>query len=534
MKKILSYMVCVVLIAAFTSCEDFLQKDPTDVPSQSVFWQQKSHFDSALAGTYSVLHHSIFSTQMPRLECLSDNTVEDNQSIATGNLTPNTSTFVEDIYNNSYEGIARVHTILHQLDIYGGLDISADDEKFIRAQCYALRGYFYAWLYQCYREVPLVTELLTVENMYHPKASREDIKAQIISDYDYAINNLPNTLYTDSKTAGRFTVSAVKALKARILLFDGYDEKGNAKPEVMNEVVQLLKSIDKYDAGCLMPRTRDNFLNQYQGSSSEIMFSVKFLRPTLTHNMDQYYGGWYIEMPVQDLIDAFECTDGLKWSESPLAVKPDYAKLYDTSISQEDRRIEREKFFINRDERLVDAVVNGGITNYVRDGGEDKDVTVHTGYSLTGYCTKKLGQPYDSPADYSTISDQDVVIVRYAHVLLMLAEAENELNGPSSTALDAVNAVRNRSHQPSISNNISKDELRERIRNEWRVETCFEGLRYFQLKQWKIMEQCLNEAEDPAYKGYVKTYQPAFEYFPIPQAEIDKANGVLVQDPYYQ
>ena len=110
-------MVCVVLIAAFTSCEDFLQKDPTDVPSQSVFWQQKSHFDSALAGTYSVLHHSIFSTQMPRLECLSDNTVEDNQSIATGNLTPNTSTFVEDIYNNSYEGIARVHTILHQLDV---------------------------------------------------------------------------------------------------------------------------------------------------------------------------------------------------------------------------------------------------------------------------------------------------------------------------------------------------------------------------------------------------------------------------------
>ena len=77
-------------------------------------------------------------------------------------------------------------------------------------------------------------------------------------------------------------------------------------------------------------------------------------------------------------------------------------------------------------------------------------------------------------------------------------------------------------------------ELRERIRNEWRVETCFEGLRYFQLKRWKLLQQTVDGAVDPAYPAYKKVVTSAFEYFPLPQGEIDKAHGVLVQDPNYQ
>ena len=137
--------------------------------------------------------------------------------------------------------------------------------------------------------------------------------------------------------------------------------------------------------------------------------------------------------------------------------------------------------------------------------------------------------------DYNTVSDADVVIMRYAHVLLMIAEAENEVNGPTEKALKAINAVRTRSHQPAIDGeNLTQAELRERIRNEWRVETCFEGLRYFQLKRWKLLQQTVDGAVDPAYPAYTKVVTSAFEYFPLPQDEIDKAHGVLVQDPNYQ
>lgn len=76
--------------------------------------------------------------------------------------------------------------------------------------------------------------------------------------------------------------------------------------------------------------------------------------------------------------------------------------------------------------------------------------------------------------------------------------------------------------------------MRERIRNEWRVETCFEGLRYFQLKRWKQLQQVVDGVVAPAYPSYIKVVKPAFEFFPLPQGEIDKAHGVLVQDPNYQ
>jgi len=263
---------------------------------------------------------------------------------------------------------------------------------------------------------------------------------------------------------------------------------------------------------------------------------VRYLQPNITNSIDLYYGAWACLDPTTDLINAFECTDGKKWGESPLSVKPDESVLYSSTSSEEQKRAERAKLFQNRDERLKDAMVNSRFTNYERDGLEgatNVEVTEFNNVSFTGYGVKKLLQPSKKVAEYSTISDADVVIMRYAHVLLMIAEAENEANGPTDKALEAINHVRARSHQPAIEKGISQDELRTRIRNEWRVETCFEGLRYFQLKRWKLLQKLVDGAVDPAYPNYKKVVKPAFEYFPLPQTEIDKANGILVQDSNY-
>ena len=116
---------------------------------------------------------------------------------------------------------------------------------------------------------------------------------------------------------------------------------------------------------------------------------------------------------------------------------------------------------------------------------------------------------------------------------MMIAEAENEVNGPTQKVYDAVNQIRVRSGQPELPTGLTKEQMRERIRNEWRVEFVFEGHRYFQLKRWKLMEKLVNGAADPALPTYIKVFKPAFYYFPLPQSEIDKAGGVLVQDPNY-
>ena len=529
-----------LLMGTTVSCSDFLQKDPPSSPSQSIFWQKKSDFDSALAGTFSIMYEwpGEMSQIIPCFDNLTDNSIcqhnEDtygrSQTIAVGDLDPNTTGFVTYMYSHCYTGIARAHLVMENLALYEGSDMTEDDKNFIMAQCKALRGYFYSWLYLCYKEVPLVTSSLTMENMYQPKSTRPEIYAQIMKDFDEAIAALPDKPYSDSQMSGYFSPGALKAFKARLMLNDAYDENGKAIPEKMKEIVPLLEEIQGYS---LADRMRDNFISEKQLASPEIMFSVRYLAPNITHSMDLYYGNWTTCGVTRDLVDEFECTDGLKWGESPLTQEVDESLLSTNSMA-DDAYNEREKLFQNRDPRLRETVTHSGYATFPDEGYEDKERLKLTDQQQTGFGMMKYLQPTTIMPSYSTISDADVIILRYAEVLLMIAEAENEVNGPTQKVYDAVNAVRARSEMPPLPDNLSQDEMRERIRHEWRVEFVFEGQRYFQLKRWKLMEELVDGAVDPALPTYIKVFKPAFYYWPIPQTEIDKAGGVLVQDPNYK
>lgn len=540
MKRINIYLVSALLMGTTVSCSDFLQKDPPSSPSQSIFWQKKSDFDSALAGTFSIMYEwpGEMSQIIPCFDNLTDNSIEQHnedtygrtQTIALGDLDPNTTGFVTYMYSHCYTGIARAHLVMENLALYEGSDMTEADKNFIMAQCKALRGYFYSWLYLCYKEVPLVTSSLTMENMYQPKSTRSEIYAQIMKDFDEAIAALPDKPYSDSQMSGYFSPGALKAFKARLMLNDAYDENGKAIPEKMKEIVPLLEEIQGYS---LADRMRDNFISEKQLASPEIMFSVRYLAPNITHSMDLYYGNWTTIGVTRDLVDEFECTDGLKWGESPLTQEVDETLLSTNSMA-DDAYNEREKLFQNRDPRLRETVTHSGYATFPDEGYEDKERLRLTDQQQTGFGMMKYLQPTTVMPSYSTISDADVIILRYAEVLLMIAEAENEVNGPTQKVYDAVNAVRTRSEMPPLPDNLSQDEMRERIRHEWRVEFVFEGQRYFQLKRWKLMEELVDGAVDPALPTYIKVFKPAFYYWPIPQTEIDKAGGVLVQDPNYK
>lgn len=540
MKRINIYLVSALLMGTTVSCSDFLQKDPPSSPSQSIFWQKKSDFDSALAGTFSMMYEwpGEMSQIIPCFDNLTDNSIcqhnEDtygrSQTIALGDLDPNTTGYVSYMYSHCYTGIARAHLVMENLALYEGSDMTEADKNFIMAQCKALRGYFYSWLYLCYKEVPLVTSSLTMENMYQPKSTRPEIYAQIMKDFDEAIAALPDKPYSDSQMSGYFSPGALKAFKARLMLNDAYDENGKAIPEKMKEIVPLLEEIQGYS---LADRMRDNFISEKQLASPEIMFSVRYLAPNITHSMDLYYGSWTTCGVTRDLVDEFECTDGLKWGESPLTQEVDET-LLSTNSTADDAYNEREKLFQNRDPRLRETVTHSGYATFPDEGYEDKGRLKLTDQQQTGFGMMKYLQPTTVMPSYSTISDADVIILRYAEVLLMIAEAENEANGPTQKVYDAVNAVRTRSEMPPLPDNLSQDEMRERIRHEWRVEFVFEGQRYFQLKRWKLMEELVDGAVDPALPTYIKVFKPAFYYWPIPQTEIDKAGGVLVQDPNYK
>lgn len=541
MKKIINIVLAsALLMGSTTSCSDFLQKDPPSSPSQSIFWQKKSDFDSALAGSFSQMHEwpGVMSQIVACFDNLTDNSIcqhnEDtygrSQTIALGDLDPNTAGYVSYIYAHCYKGIARVHLVMENLAGYEGSDMTDSDKTFILAQCKALRAYYYSWLYQCYKEIPLVTASLDMETMYQPKATRAEVYAQIVKDYDEAAAALPDKPYSDSQMSGYFTPAAIKALKARIMLADAYDDNGNADAAKMGAIVSLLEGIQGYR---LADRMRDNFISAQQLASPEIMFSVRYLAPNITHSMDLYYGSWTTCGVTRDLVDEFEYTDGLKWGESPMTVTVDES-LLNTSATADENYNEREKLFKNRDRRLIETVTHSGYATFPDEGYEENGRIRLTDQQQTGFGMMKLLQPTTEMPSYSTISDADVVILRYAEVLMMIAEAENEANGPTQKVYNAINTVRTRSGQPELPTGLSKEAMRERIRHEWRVEFVFEGHRYFQLKRWKLMETLVNGAVDPAFPTYKKVFKPAFYYWPLPQSEIDKAGGVLVQDPNYK
>jgi hypothetical protein len=137
------------------------------------------------------------------------------------------------------------------------------------------------------------------------------------------------------------------------------------------------------------------------------------------------------------------------------------------------------------------------------------------------------------PVDNSTKSENDWILSRYAEVLLIFAEAKNEVNGPDISVYNAINAVRARPGigMPPIPTGLSKDQMRTRIMHERRVEFGLEAKRYGDMKRWKTAEIYFPTLVDPG--GIRHTFDPTKHYlFPFPQSEID-INPNLVQNPGY-
>ena len=115
----------------------------------------------------------------------------------------------------------------------------------------------------------------------------------------------------------------------------------------------------------------------------------------------------------------------------------------------------------------------------------------------------------------------------------MYAEAANEIDGPTQEVHNAINQIRSRAdiQMPNLPSNLTKDQMRQAIRKERRIELAFEGFRYDDVKRWRIAEERLNMSQVEGVAS--RSFEKKNYHWPIPQSEIDKSNGVLVQNPDY-
>jgi len=499
MKK--TILLLLILPMMFTSCGDMLDLNPLDKVSTPTFWDKKSDFDMALTAVYALRLNDGF-TGLGFWDAITDIGYSAGGEIVTGAISPTTGSYISSTYTNCYKAIARINIFLDELKKYAGTDFSEADKKRAEAEARFHRAFYYFQLYNFYGDVPLVLEPLTVETMVQPKVAASLIFNQVIDDLDYAIANLSADAY--SAGVGHATVTSAQAFKARALIFEAYGNTGIPNISILTQVRDLCLAIKATDYYRLSPVFADIFQSKGQAGNKETIFSVNYLPPNSVNDWDLSYGDWISASALPSFVAEFECTDGLPWGESPL-----------TDV---------ENPMLNRDPRLDVTVFTGLI-----DFGDGRTHIPTLSFS-TGYGIKKFLDPDNLPYGYQTLSGQDAVVSRYAEVLLMYAEAQNEIAGPDATVYDAINSIRARVNMPPLAGGLTKEQMREKIRHERKIELAYEGIRYFDLKRWRIAGEVLNAVKDGIHKY---RWEDRFYKWPIPQFQIDLSEGVLIQNPDY-
>lgn len=480
----------------FLSCSDFLDKNPLDQISSETFWQNEQEAKMALTGVYSRLRAFTFTHKDTEFDIMAGD-VCGNQghsiiNIAQGNIEPNSGGIVSYIYSNCYAGIGSCNFFLENIE---KTPISTEILNVYKGEVCFLRALFYFTLTEHYGGVPLYTSPVTIEEAKVKQSTKEEVVNQILLDLDFAIANLPDKTYS----SGHAVKGSAMTLKAKVLL---HNQKWQESAEIADRIIRDGKF-------SLYNDFRNLFLSSGQKNNPEIIFSTRYLNPDIYSDLDIRWSWHAVVEPRQELVDAYECADG-----KPIDISP----LYDPS-----------NWRLNRDPRLLMTIKAFEDSVYNSAGqkvGFNYNAVSATGYSPVKYCN------WDAlPINYSTQSDQDWILLRYADVLLMYAEARNEVSGPDASVYDAINKVRDRVNMPQLPTGLSKDEMRKRIRNERRVEFALEGIRWGDIKRWKTAETYIPTLVDPG--GKRRQFDPAKHYLlPFPQREMD-VNKNLIQNPGY-
>ncbi len=395
-----------------------------------------------------------------------------------------------------YQGLFRANQAIERI-----ADIEMDQQLKDRLskEAHFLRAWWMLRLAKMYGSAPLVTTTLGVSELYIPKSTQDELFAQVESDLLVA-ETLPDAY--DDANVGRATSAAAKTVLAELYMWQKKWSQAEAKLKdiISSNRYQLVDSYASLFDGTTENTKESIFEIQFKANTGKGLgnFSTTYSAP----NGEGYVpgGGWGWIRPTQDLVNEYE------------------------TAPKEDPRLSYSIF------RLGD--------NF--EGQVFKDVVNGTGYAVKKWVISgKNGAEIEQNNPWHTSAN--FTLYRYAEVLLLYAEVLNEL-GRSSEAVPYINQVRSRPSvdMPRLSTALSKADVFEAIRHERRVEFSFEGKISFDLRRWGIAGEFLrskdrwhnNTTINPQWSGtFFKFVDGKNEFFPIPQAEIDKSDGTLTQNP---
>ena len=381
MKKILTGFVFCLSI---TSCS--LDTIPTSQYVEDNFWKTPEQIEAGLVACYSTMYNVyMYGSNLIFSETGTPNAYNYNGTygwrvIGDGSVNSINSDIVNGKWGACYQGIGRCNTFIAGAPSFV---ISEEDKKEMVGEAKFLRALFYFDLTNMYGDAPLILDKPDVNTQsFLPRDPKAKIIAQVIQDLKDAFSALPAT----SSQTGRANKWAAKALLARVYLYNEmWEEAEKAAEEVINSKKYSLFS----DYRNLFSRDHEN--------NQEVIFDVQYLYPTFVHSgngLDVVLRQFNSIAPTLDLVKAYDMKDGSSYTDG-------------------------KDLYIDRDPRFYATIVHPGATYMGQIVTNDKFIN-------TGYTFKKYSR-YDTAA--ATIDDKNdinIILMRYADILMIYAEARNE------------------------------------------------------------------------------------------------------------
>jgi len=513
------------------SCnDDFLDRKPLDKLTPQSYFTSEENAIIAVNGIYNAVRALNAAREYYiDYDCMTDNMYnysryQNTQEFGQGSHSAS-SYYAKAKWAKDYVGIGRANLVLAYLDkCYEKTVSTSTIKERLRGEAYFFRAFFYADLIDFYGDVPIFLDPVTIESS-GPRVSKEIILNQIINDLDSAIVRLP--VEYDATNIGRATKGAALAAKGKALLFNKrYAEAAVALKEVMN--LKKGTGIARY---AIYPLYRELFLPQYE-NNSEVIFDIQYMKGKfsegLSNSMYTFVVQWSSFCPLVQLAEAYYTKSGLSINADP-SFNP-------------------AKPFLNRDPRLeFNIMVPRSLTGRLASNGTPA-VFIPSSGNPSGMKIRKFNDYTETEVQNS---EHNVILMRYADVLLMYAEAAVMSGSYDDAEVRAcIDAVRQR---PSVmmpkvetveGKNLSPDQYMEIIMHERRVEFAFEGTRISDIRRWRIGEQVMTDAigydvneakkNPPVYvkaRIDVRTFNPNRDYlWPIPQDEIDANEFINPED----
>ena len=549
MKKIINLSTCLLIVSMlFNSCKIDRQPE-TEIPDTG-FWNTENDLINASNRLYQELDGDWIDNRADDAVNTSPN------SVSTGNRSvPSTSAD----WNDRYDEIFTANNILEK-------GLKAKVTEAVRNRWFAesrfFRAYAYFKLLKIYGDVPLLLKTLQINSpeLLMPRTPRAQVIQQIYDDLDFAAQWLPRRADLPAAQWGRVTKSCAWALKARAGLYEGTRGKFHANvtdwQSHLNIAITAANNV-MGEGHVLFSNYGNLFVQAGEGPANTENILVKIYGVSkdnllLGHNHSRNLENGQLA-PTRNLVREYLYSDGLpafnidgttpSVTRSPLFVAEINETSYNTILD-------------NRDPRVAFSYFRAGEVAYQGPWVPKTSLGIRTAIA-----PKKGFNTIDQ--NITNAATVDRILIRYAEVLLTLAEAKFELNGTISDAdLNlTVNALRTRvGFAPKLTNafvttnNLS---MREEIRRERTVELAMEGFRYDDLVRWKLAEtvlpQTLLGAKFIAAEWVgtnqtslnlnadkvlivepvsTRTFKVNRDYlYPIPLNEIALSNGNVIQNP---